>query len=298
MVDNRRQIKFNEALHSYTDNFGVQYTSVTTVIQEYHEKFNRDYWVAEKARETGLSAEAIKKNWDDIADFACRKGNRVHKELEDSINDSNGKSDFRFDGLPSTLDSLGYRVKINKTNLEILAKTPLATKYPQIYAFLRSKILEGWSMYAEKRIYWADFCIAGTIDCLLVRGQDFMIVDWKTNKDELKFESGYYQKDKLTGLRTGPWVKTNKKFFTPLSSLEDCKGNRYSMQLSLYAYLMEMWGYRCVGLVLYHIRDGNKEPKRYEITYLDWACKLLTMHFKTSRSQSNDSPSGESFVIT
>lgn len=283
MVDShKRTITFDEPSHTYKDEYNEYYTSVTTAIALYHEKFDENFWASEKSKETGLSVSAIKNSWKEVRDFACDKGNRIHKELENSINESTGKQKFEFDSteeIKSNISKFGYKLLITSTNLEVLKQTPLAKKYPKIYKFLEKKILEGWSMYAEKRIYWADFLIAGTIDCLLVREKYFMIVDWKTNKDELMFKSGYYKKDKLTGKKTDVWIDKKSYFFAPINQIEDCKGNRYTMQLSLYAYLMEMWGFKCLGLVLYHIRD-NGEPKDYMISYLDWACRLLCIDFK------------------
>lgn len=285
MVANpKRNISFDEPNHTYKDEYNEFYTSVTTVISKYYEKFNENYWANYKARETGLSAEAIKQNWKEIREYSQDKGNKIHKELENSINESTGKQKFEFDNtdqIDENIKKFGYKLLITSTNLDVLKQTPLAKKYPKIYKFLEANILDGWSMYAEKRIYWADFLIAGTIDCLLVKDKQFMIVDWKTNKDQLMFKAGYWKKDKVTRQKTGEWIDKKEYFLRPINQVEYCKGNIYTLQLSLYAYLMEMWGFRCIGLVLFHIRD-NQELLDYNISYLEWACQLLCIDFKNA----------------
>ena len=98
-----------------------------------------------------------------------------------------------------------------------------------------------------------------------------MILDWKTNKDPLKFTPGYYKKewnaDRTKKVKTGQWVPKNDRLLHPLSNVPYCKGMIYTLQLSMYAFMCELWGYEVAGIVLCHIRpelDENKEP-RYEI---------------------------------
>jgi len=279
MVGLKRNISFNEPLHRYTDEDENIYTSVTTLIGNYHPKFDEMFWAKKKAAEAGIPIELVLKNWKDIRDFSCEKGTAEHKVLEDSINESNGKSDFKFDTVNSSFTGKKEIITINKTNLELLSKTALAQKYPSIYIYLRDKILNGWSLIAEKRIYWYEYLVAGTIDCLLISGKRFIIVDWKTNKDELKFKSGYYKK--VNGIKTDIWVDKKEYFFKPVQSIENCKGSIYTLQLSLYAYLLSLWGFTCVDLVLFHIRD-RQEPKLYKIDYWQWAAELILIDNKNA----------------
>lgn len=285
----RTTIKFDEALHRYTDEAGTPYISVTTLIGLYHAKFDEDFWAKKKAKESGLPVSVIKQNWKQIRDFACERGNNEHKLLEDSINDSTGGAKFDFEKSEGKT-GLGSII-ITKTNLNILQDSPLAKKYPKIYSFLRKHIEEGWSLYPEKRVYWVDYTIAGTIDCLLVKGKLFMIVDWKTNKDELKFESGYYKK--VNGVKTNTWVPKKEYFYAPLQNLEYCKGMVYTMQLSLYAYILELWGYKCVGLYLFHMRE-NIAPRDYLIKYLQSYAQLLLIDFKMRSANTGKSNFGTS----
>lgn len=292
----KRIISFDEPSHTYKDEKGLSYISVTTVIQKYYPKFDEQFWAKKEAEKTGLPVSVVLANWKQIRDYSCEKGNKEHKLLEDSINASNGKASFEFDDKKGV--GLGTLI-INNTNLNILQSSPLASKYPKIYSYLRKQIEDGWTLYAEKRTYWAEYLIAGTIDCLLVKGKLFMIVDWKTNKDELKFKSGYYKK--VNGIKTTQWVDKKEYFFKPLNHIENCKGNIYTMQLSLYAYILELWGYKCVDLVLFHIRD-NMEPTAYIIKYLKSEAQLLLIDNKNvssiTRKPNSSSDNGIRFGIS
>ena len=278
-----RTIKFNEELHKYTDEANLEYTSVTTVIGKYHEQFNENEWAYKKSQDTsiynpyrGMTPEQIKLQWKNTREYSQDRGNVTHKLLEDSINEANGKASFEFDKDKVRIGIGQGVIEFNKTNLHILANTPLAKKYPKIYSYLRKYIEEGWTLYAEKRIYWFDYLIAGTIDCLLVKNKFFMIVDWKTNKKKLEFRSGYYKK--VNGLVTSQWVNKKENFYPPLTNIEFCKGHIYTLQLSLYALLMELWGFKCTGLILFHIlEDVVQEP--YNIKYWKEDCLNLCNHF-------------------
>lgn len=286
-----RTIKFNEEFHRYTDEENKIYTSVTTVIGKYHDQFNEDEWAYKKSIDTsiynpyrGMSPTQIKAQWKETRDFSSDRGNKTHKLLEDSINESNGKASFEFDKEKVRIGTGKGLVKITQTDLYILADTPLAKKFPKIYAFLRKYIEDGWTLYAEKRIYWFDYLIAGTIDCLLVKNKFFMIVDWKTNKKKLEFRSGYYKKHQ--GVVTTQWVDKLEWFYPPLNKVPFCKGHIYTLQLSLYAYLMELWGYKCIGLTLFHIlEDVPQEP--ITIAYWKEHCINLCTHFSSPSGNSN-----------
>lgn len=288
----KRTIKFNEALHRYTDEDNLVYTSVTTVIGKYHEQFNEEEWALKKSLDTsiynpyrGMSVAEIKKQWKDKRDFACDRGNVTHKVLEDSINEANGKASFEFDKDKARIGNGTGLVKFTTTNLEVLANTPLAKKYPSIYLRLADFIKRGWILFAEKRIYWHPYLIAGTIDCLLVKQECFIIVDWKTNNKKLEFRSGYYKK--VNGIVTSQWVDKLEWFYPPLQKIPFCKGNIYTLQLSLYAHLMELWGYKCLGLILYHILDDVVQAP-IDIRYLPQDCKNLCIDFSKRSTNINN----------
>ena len=89
-MDNRYKdnyLFFEEQAHKYTDTFGNEYRSVTTLISDYYPHFDANYWAHKKAREQGKSEKAIKAEWDRIRNEACERGTATHNGLEDAIKD-------------------------------------------------------------------------------------------------------------------------------------------------------------------------------------------------------------------
>jgi hypothetical protein len=280
----KRTISFNEEFHRYTDEDNNIYTSVTTCIKDYEIPFDEKYWLNYKSNQLGLPKNFIKNQWDSIRDESCKLGTKEHKLLEDSVNSSTNSINSTYGKRKENL--LEGLKKITIVDIVVLRNSPLGKKYPTILEFLINKLNEGFSIYVEKRVYIYEYLVAGTIDCLLIKGKEFIIADWKTNKDELKFKSGYYKK--INGIKSNQWVDKNEFFKAPLNTLPFCKGNVYSLQLSLYAYILELWGYKCIDLQLFHILRDNS-VKVYKINYLKQHCQLLLIDFKNRSSKSKNS---------
>ena len=262
-MDNRYKdnfLFFDEGPHKYTDTLGNEYRSVTTLIGDYYNHFDADYWAHKKAREQGKSEKQIRAEWDRIKDEACERGTATHNGIEDAIKSvSKFKEAIKYleevksgrcitiadipDLIPRPLDVEEFKVATNK-------------KYPEIYRVFDFYTERGYVIYSEIGAFLIDYLISGTIDIFCYRPTDFVILDWKTNRDGLKFEAGYYKKDKSTipNQLTNEWIKKKQNMLPPLNHLDDCNGMHYTMQLSLYAIMAEIiLDIPCVGLGLCHI---------------------------------------------
>ena len=226
MYDNVR-LYFDEPQHKYTDTLGNKYISTTTILHEYAPKFDRDYWLKKKAKELHISEKRLAQQWQDITDEACARGTKTHNGLEDGIR---GASMFyeavkhiprKDNSMTTVADIETIDQYIKPINLDDFIKAT-NNKYPDVYK---------------------------VFDYYIGRG-------WKTNRGGLKFESGYYKKDKTTrpAQTTNVWVKKNETLLPPLTNLPNCNGSIYNMQLSIYAFLVEtILGIPCVGCWLCHI---------------------------------------------
>ena len=234
-------------------------------IHNYYEDFDKAKWARIKAKEQGKTEKQIIKEWDRIRNEACERGTHKHNGIEDAIKDvSQFKDAIKY----LTMVESGRCVTV--ADIPNLIPKPLdierfkeATnyKYEEIYRVFDFYSKRGYTIYSEIALFLIDYLISGTIDILCIRDNDFVILDWKTNRDGLKFESGYYKKDKTTipNQLTNEWVSTDKRMLPPLSHMQDCNGNHYTMQLSLYAIGVEMiLGIPCVGLGLCHIGSAWK----------------------------------------
>ena len=306
-MDNRYKdnfLFFDEGPHKYTDTLGNEYRSVTTLIGDYYNHFDADYWAHKKAREQGKSEKQIRAEWDRIKDEACERGTSTHNGIEDAI-----KSVSKFKEAIKYLEEVKSGRCITIADIPDLIPRPLdveefkvATnnKYPEIYRVFDFYTERGYVIYSEIGAFLIDYLISGTIDIFCYRPTDFVILDWKTNRDGLKFEAGYYKKDKSTipNQLTNEWIKKKQNMLPPLNHLDDCNGMHYTMQLSLYAIMAEIiLDIPCVGLGLCHIGspwvlnkygqplrdnegyhvdpDGKETVKWFKIQYLKNEAKAL-----------------------
>lgn len=113
--------------------------------------------------------------------------------------------------------------------------------------YTQKTIPRATNLEVEKIIYSEELGIAGTIDLLLYNGNTITLVDWKTSK---AINKKAYKGEK--GLK-------------PLQEIDDCNYNKYTMQLSLYAYMLELQGYGVDKLVLAHLKEDK--VKEYVVPY-------------------------------
>lgn len=265
------RLVFDEPQHKYTDTLGNGYISTTTILHNYQPKFDKSYWLRKKSKELGISEKKLEQQWDTIKDEACERGSNTHNGLEDGIK---GGSQFKkaiqylearqtgemitVADIPTILGN--YRLLDLSEFIELTEN-----KYPQIYEVFQRYTTNGYQIYAEIGTFLIDFLVSGTIDVLLLREDKFVIGDWKTNRGGLKFEAGYFKKDKSQkpAQTTDIWVPKQDFLLPPVNNLPNCNGSVYNLQLSMYAYMVELiLGIPCIGMWLCHI-DSDFELNEY-----------------------------------
>lgn len=265
------RLVFDEPQHKYTDTLGNGYISTTTILHNYQPKFDKSYWLRKKSKELGISEKKLEQQWNTIKDEACERGSNTHNGLEDGIK---GGSQFKkaiqylearqtgemitVADIPTILGN--YRLLDLSEFIELTEN-----KYPQIYEVFQLYTDNGYQIYAEIGTFLIDFLVSGTIDVLLLREDKFVIGDWKTNRGGLKFEAGYFKKDKSQkpAQTTDIWVPKQDFLLPPVNNLPNCNGSVYNLQLSMYAYMVELiLGIPCIGMWLCHI-DSDFELNEY-----------------------------------
>lgn len=273
---NSDYLYFDEPTHKYTDSLGNSYISVTTMIHDnYTPKFDKKYWLRKKSRELGITSKELERQWQAITDEACSRGTATHNGIEDAI-----KENSMFKNAIQYLNQVESGRCITVADIPNLIPRPLdldkfkeATnnKYEKIYDVFDFYINKGYTIYSEIGAFLIDYLISGTIDILCIKEDRFVILDWKTNRNGLQFEAGYFKKDKSTtpAQLTNQYIVKDEKMLPPLSHLDNCNGMHYTMQLSTYARMVELiLDIPCVGLGLCHI--GSPFVKnQYGMPYRD-----------------------------
>ena len=128
-------------------------------------------------------------------------------------------------------------------------------------------------IHNEVCLYHEGLKIAGTADriCAVSNRKDSAvdIADFKTSGSKgIQFYSDY-----------------NKRFFAPFDHLHDCNYNKYSFQLSIYAYFFEqLTGRRIRQLYIHYIPLENPLlHKKIPVTYLKNDVKLLLEKYVESK---------------
>ncbi|GAG40810.1 unnamed protein product, partial [marine sediment metagenome] len=144
-------------------------------------------------------------------------------------------------------------------------------------------------VYPEHLVYLKSAGLCGQADIVEVVDNKLYINDYKTNK-EIK-EKGFTN-----------WEGITSKMFKPVNHLDDCNLNHYSLQLSLYAYIIKKHNptLKVGGLTLQHVKfkiagvDKNGYPiaeldngepvidevKMYELPYLQDEVRSIIMWLK------------------
>jgi len=273
---------FEPKEHRYTDDSNVVYTSATTLIGKYEDKFSdKEVEIAKICAKIGKnpnhpkflkykgkSYKKILSEWKNEGDVARDKGNKTHDFLETAVNYSNGYGLFKkriTGGRIYTILDILTNPKYGQVNLNLFKKHKIDILYPRIYKLIEIFVNKGWKIYAEIGVHSPTFGVSGLIDILAVKGMEFYVIDWKTNKHELKYDAGYWDRDH--NKRILGFIKTNEFLKYPLDSIPASTGYKYTLQLSLYDFLVEQYGLKWMGNYLCHIRhheyvSTDKEVKK------------------------------------
>ena len=297
-----KTLTFTEADHKYTDENNLVYTSVTTLLEKYKVPFDNNFW----SMYTGLKdagyklkpypeeqairlgnvkfklkdlmqesyyvqlQEMTKAKWRVKTTEACIRGNTIHNSIEDGINKTRNDLTAKDNDL-ITYEDNPFKYGKNISTLNDLDASHLKEEYPFIYNKLKPLVMAGATVFSEKRVYLSKYGIAGTIDCPIIKGKYFSILDWKSNAADMHDTPGYYKKEKIGSewVKSDNWIITEDMFNAPISHIPASKFHTYCLQLSIYAYIMEQWGYVLIpnGLAIIHY-PLNKEPVYIPVPYL------------------------------
>jgi ATP-dependent exoDNAse (exonuclease V) beta subunit len=129
------------------------------------------------------------------------------------------------------------------TNLDVINRI---NKFNIIYANQLNKLEP---LKFEVRVFSKKWKIAGMIDSLFLYRGKIYILDWKTNKN----------------FTTDDNLKYKEKLLTPFGDYFKSHLSEYSIQLSLYALILEEWGFEIGGAYLVHIGPGDDPAKLYKV---------------------------------
>lgn len=126
-------------------------------------------------------------------------------------------------------------------------------------------------IYPELRMYNRKYRVSGTADKVFIfPDRTFHIDDWKTGE---KIDEESYR---------------HKKMLYPLQHLDDCNANHYKIQVSIYAYYLECFGYIPGDLQFTHVELAEDNitilnRKVYVTHYMKKEVVDMLTHFDNNR---------------
>lgn len=201
-------LRFTPHDHKYTSvkkEDEKDWISVTSFIGNFKQPFDADAIAAKSAKNRkskwyGMTPEEIKAAWKSEAKRATDLGTWYHNCREKDICEL------------ETMERQGFTVPVVKpVEIEGIKYSP------------EQKLTDG--VYPEHLVYLKSAGLCGQSDLVEVIDGHVHITDYKTNK-EIKTE-GYTN-----------WQGVTQKMLAPVSHLDDCNLNHYTLQLSMYLYMI------------------------------------------------------------
>lgn len=269
---------YNDSEHVYfSKSTGDKYISVTQLIHRYCQPFDGNFWSAYKACESLLSPEdfyplkqlllktkiwkneyletygidnttflktqaEILQSYEDKKNVACERGTAIHAVQENLFYDKDTKIKKYLGGGKFDIKKGYYKLDLDRA------------VYPE---FLISYEFDDYLK------------VAGQIDLCIKDGNDIILADWKTNR-AINQESYF---DRTT--------KKRQMMKFPLDNIQDCNFYHYTLQLSLYAYLLQKINpkFKIKKLLLVHFDHEGNETE-YTCDYLKEDVARMLLHYR------------------
>lgn len=200
-------IDFDAENHSYLIE-GLPVRSVTSILKDFVKPFDSLYWATQKAQKDSKNVSEVLEEWNTNNKISKVKGSLVHAFIQSKLDIA--VEDFLYP---------------EETIVKMFGYDPIQQPFHKIIELVQkflSDIQEKMYPIASEFIVGdLDLRVCGTIDQLFFnkKSNQLEIWDWKTNKQ----------------IRTKSYYNHIKE----LSHIPDTEFDQYSLQLSMYKYILE-----------------------------------------------------------
>jgi hypothetical protein len=231
-----------------------EYVSATTFIGKYKAKFQTQLLAEKYAEKRGLDVDEVIAEWELKKDISTVKGTLIHNMAE---NWWNNKS-FPYDS----------SLVIKKFGHDIIEENyrKCETIFHRFYEDAKQNLIP---VKMELVVCDHDYEIAGMVDCLFYNKKSGMleIWDYKTNK-EIKSSNNF-----------------GNKMLHPISHLDECEMNTYSLQLGLYKHIIQKNTNLTIGnCYLLWINENNDTYKIFTCKDLHAELKLMMEDYENTKN--------------
>lgn len=244
------RIFFEDLGHRYYDEKKTPYISVSQLAHKLEPEKDWDAIKEKYAKKNGLTIEEVTKDWEHKRVWGTQVGTKLHDIREKEV--------------------LAKKTILYKKKEHTVVPSKYIQKKKVCYDLSN---LSDMACYPELILYNHDYRLAGQTDKLFITKGKAFVYDYKTDKEITKraFQTATIPPDMLKH---------------PVSHLEDCNFNMYSIKMSLYMWMLLKANPKLKpgGIILQHCqlerdmnnlavldKEGNpkvKQEKDYEIPYL------------------------------
>jgi len=247
------RIQFEEATHIYTvDGVRAGWTSCTGFLHNFFGHFDSDAIIDKmmkspkwfQSKYFGMTADEIKKQWDDNRDASSESGTRMHLDIEHFYN-----------AMPAAGVKSAYIMDDGFAGLTIDKWTPQpGTEWEYFCDYERRFVMpKDWKPFrTEWLVFDPEHKLSGSVDMLYMKPDGTLaIYDWKRSKE----------------------IKTENRFQSglgPVAHLPDTNYWHYSLQLNVYRYMIQKhYGYTVSELALVILHPINSSWRVLKLNFMD-----------------------------
>lgn len=245
------EVNYDPSTHTYFLG-GTLYRSATTIVSQFYEPFNTKAKAEHMAFKYGRTPEYWRDKWSSDNTISLVRGNDIHDRQEQFLYD---KGFTRVTG-----DRVHPVIKLHTYNQKKRRSISPTT------------LVDG--CYPELKLWRHDWAIAGradkpTIETVLSHCYAH-VEDYKTNKELQR--NGYVDK-----------YGNERMMLYPIEHLPDCEMTHYTLQLSIYQYMLEYFGFLPGLRRIIHFPHeieglGIPDPKVIELPYLRNEIETMLTH--------------------
>lgn len=247
------EIRFDEASHTYETDLVNNFISSSGIIHNYFPQFDAVEVSNRIAHKRSTTPEQLRQDWEDHKNQACIFGTRCHENAE-----------YHLTGRFSEMHQ-----PQNDREFKTFTQTHHACEWVKAnFQLIQCEAI----MFSER------FRIAGTADLLLwdPKTSELIIGDWKTNAKGIEREA-----------------YNNEAGYQPVTHLQNCNFDHYSLQLSIYEFLLRHEGYfppeTKYRRMLIHLSETEFTPIDLPDRQLE-ASQLILYHSNPPLSEYEDTP--------
>lgn len=252
-------IKFHEKNHTYKINDEVCPLSVTRFLNLFIPDFDSKKMATHCAKKDGVDVQDVLRKWEYEKDIACTKGTIFHNYIDNYLSNKI---------LPIDREEINNLCeRYQDKNIENILLTNLAKIILQFEKFYEYYIKSFYHVKSEFVVGDIDDTkICGTIDNISVSRDtgEIFIIDYKTNK-KYTTRNNY-----------------GTKLMYPVQHLDECKHNIYSLQTSIYSYIIEKYTNIKPQIMVVWFNEANDTYKTYTSHVMKQEVESLIDHYKST----------------